>query len=42
MVERWQGAVGFVAVYLEEAHAEDEWPIAQLDTPIPQHRTLKD
>ena len=29
-------------IYLEEAHASDEWPIYQLQKDIPQHRTLHD
>eukprot|EP00656_Telonema_subtile_P037904 TRINITY_DN4233_c0_g2_i2.p4 TRINITY_DN4233_c0_g2~~TRINITY_DN4233_c0_g2_i2.p4 ORF type:complete len:135 (+),score=39.60 TRINITY_DN4233_c0_g2_i2:1641-2045(+) len=30
----------FLMVYLEEAHASDEWPIYQLEQDIPQHKTL--
>lgn len=32
----------FMLVYLEEAHASDEWPIYQLDEDIPQHKTLSE
>lgn len=30
----------FVFVYIEEAHACDEWPINQLEEEISRHRTL--
>ena len=40
LVAGWAGAADFVAVYIEEAHAIDEWPIAQLDIALRQHRSM--
>jgi len=31
--------VDFAVIYIEEAHASDEWPIYQVD--IEQHKTLE-
>jgi len=40
IVEAHRVSVDFVTVYIEEAHASDEWPIYQVD--IPQHRDLEE
>ena len=40
LVAGWAGAADFVAVYIEEAHATDEWPIAQMDIALRQHRSM--
>lgn len=32
----------FILVYIEEAHAADEWPIYQLEKDIPQHKSLQE
>lgn len=34
--------VGFVFVYLEEAHAVDEWPFAGVNDHVQQHKALPD
>lgn len=38
VVEHWRAEVDFVVVYIEEAHASDEWPIYQVDS-IDQHKS---
>jgi len=40
LVSKYKDDADFMMVYLEEAHASDEWPIYQLEEDIPQHRTL--
>ena len=43
MVERWTAVgVHFVGVYIEEAHAVDEWPIAEAPCDVRQHRSLRE
>ena len=43
LAEEYGGTkVKFVFVYILEAHATDEWPIACINEIVPQHRTLKD
>ena len=38
-VEQYSQSVDFVMVYIEEAHASDEWPIYQVD--IEQHKSIE-
>lgn len=40
LVEQYCDRATFAMVYIEEAHASDEWPIYQLDDDIKQHKTL--
>jgi hypothetical protein len=42
MIETYKAAVTFVFVYIEEAHAIDEWPMPSINNFIPQHKTLED
>mmetsp|Transcript_27002 Transcript_27002/g.38325 ORF Transcript_27002/g.38325 Transcript_27002/m.38325 type:complete len:130 (-) Transcript_27002:60-449(-) len=37
-----RAGVDFACIYIQEAHASDEWPINQLEQDVPQHRTLHD
>jgi len=41
MMEKYQGKVNFLTVYISEAHATDEWPLGNL-VKIPQHKSLDD
>jgi len=40
LASTWSSAADFMMIYIQEAHASDEWPIYQLDEDIPQHTTL--
>jgi hypothetical protein len=40
LAERWHALTTFVFVYIEEAHAVDEWPIREAPREFKQHRTL--
>ena len=43
MVRLWNEKMEFVFIYIEEAHAVDEWPIAQLaEKDVPRHQTLSE
>lgn len=39
---QYEDMATFVFVYIAEAHAQDEWPISQLDKEIMRHQTLAD
>ena len=36
LINKWKHHVDFVIMYIQEAHAPDEWPIEQLETEIRQ------
>lgn len=42
MVRQWRGQVSFAAVYIQEAHAKDEWPISESPRDFNQHQTIDD
>jgi hypothetical protein len=42
LIERYHGAVDFVFIYILEAHATDEWPVAGINDSIAQHKTCAD
>ena len=40
---KYKDSVNFVSIYIEEAHADDEWPIRTEETlKIKQHQTIED
>lgn len=42
MVADYHHKVNFLFVYILEAHAEDEWPIKELQVEIKQHKCVAD
>jgi hypothetical protein len=42
LVKKWKDRVDFVFIYIQEAHASDEWPIQQLEIEIHQHQTIEE
>lgn len=44
LAKKYSNKIDMVLVYILEAHANDEWPIANVPTPLPvnQHICLKD
>mmetsp|Transcript_31711 Transcript_31711/g.66688 ORF Transcript_31711/g.66688 Transcript_31711/m.66688 type:complete len:123 (+) Transcript_31711:1088-1456(+) len=38
----WKKGFSFAFVYIEEAHAVDEWPISEAGVDIRQHKSLKE
>jgi len=40
--EHFKESVQFLAIYISEAHAVDEWPIGSKVAPFEQHRTLEE
>jgi len=39
--ETWKGAAKFLAVYISEAHAQDEWPLGNIVC-LNQHKTMEE
>ena len=39
-MRQWHGSVRFVAIYIQEAHAKDEWPISEAPREFRQHRGM--
>ena len=39
-MRQWHGSVRFVAIYIQEAHAKDEWPISEAPREFRQHRGI--
>ena len=37
---QWYGSVRIVAIYIQEAHAKDEWPISEAPREFRQHRGM--
>lgn len=42
LFEQYRDRVDFLAIYIVEAHAKDEWPLGHKRSCIPQHKTLQD
>ena len=42
MVTKYSSAFRFIGVYIEEAHAVDEWPICEAPREFRQHRSLQE
>jgi len=42
LARQYAGRVQFTFVYILEAHATDEWPIASINDQLPQHKSLRD
>ena len=42
LISKWKSLVDFLIVYIQEAHASDEWPIEQLEVEIRQHQTIEE
>lgn len=42
LIDTYKSAVQFVFVYIEEAHAIDEWPNPSVNSCITQHRSMED
>ena len=42
LADKYHKAVTFVFVYIEEAHAVDEWPFPGINEFLEQHRTMQD
>ncbi len=40
-MQAWGYYADFACIYIQEAHAVDEWPINQLDTGLAQHACLE-
>lgn len=42
LVQEYQKEYQFIAIYIQEAHAEDEWPIYEAERTFRQHRSLEE
>ena len=42
LIETYKASVTFVFVYIEEAHAIDEWPNPSVNSTVTQHKTIHD
>jgi hypothetical protein len=42
MVQRYSGSYRFRAVYIQEAHAVDEWPISEAPRDFRQHQCIEE
>ena len=42
LVEQYRHRAVFAFVYIQEAHAVDEWPVRSINADVRQHRSLED